>query len=207
MTHLTLVRHGTTQWMERGRLHGISDSPLSERGLQEAHRVAKRLAGKPFDAFYTSPLGRARQTAEIIGEAIGLEPVPLEGLRELDFGWMEGGPTFDFSKDAPLKRVLRSAWIESLVRLTGEPRPRFIRRVAETVKQIVERHPEGRVLIVTHSAVHSNLLGYFLHGDPSAWVKYDGWAPCAITELEVTPTGEARLISLNEREHLSDLKE
>jgi broad specificity phosphatase PhoE len=91
MTFLTFVRHGTTEWIEQGRLHGVSDAPLSLRGQQEARLAAQALADRHFDAFYTSPLGRARETAAIIGQAIGLEPIPLDGLREMDFGWLEGG--------------------------------------------------------------------------------------------------------------------
>jgi broad specificity phosphatase PhoE len=55
MTFLTLVRHGTTEWIEQGRLHGILDAPLSARGRQEANLAAAALAKQHFDAFYTSP--------------------------------------------------------------------------------------------------------------------------------------------------------
>ncbi len=206
MTRLTLVRHGTTEWMEQGRLHGVSDSPLSERGRQEAQLAAARLAGQSFDAFYTSPLGRARQTAEIIGRAVGLEPIPLEGLHELNFGWLEGGYIFRRGESKGLRRLLRSAWVEWMVNLTGEPRLRFARRIRAAVDWIVAQHPQGRVLVVTHTAVHGLLLALLLDGNPAAWGRYDGWAPCGITEIEVAPSGKARLISLNEQDHLIPLR-
>jgi broad specificity phosphatase PhoE len=91
VTFITLVRHGTTEWIELGRLHGTLDAPLSTRGRQEASLAATALAKQHFDALYTSPLGRARETAAIIGQATGLEPVLMEGLREMNLGWMEGG--------------------------------------------------------------------------------------------------------------------
>lgn len=205
MTHLTLVRHGTTEWMEQGRLHGISDSPLSERGRREAQLAAAWLAGRPFDAFYTSPLGRARQTAEIISRAVGLQPLPLEGLRELHFGWLEGGHIFHPDVNGRLRRLLRSVWVEVMLNLTGESRPRFARRIRKALDWIVAQHPQGRVLVVTHTAVHSNLLAQLLDGTPAAWGRYNGWVPCGITEIEVEPDGKARLIALNQRDHLAQL--
>src|SRR5689334_11006818 len=129
MTILTLVRHGTTEWIEAGRLHGISDSPLSARGRREAEAVAQALVGQHFDAFYTSSLGRAQETAGIIGKAIGMQAVPLDSLREINFGWMEGGAGFNFANDPPLKRALRSNWMTMVLQLSGEPRGKFGARV------------------------------------------------------------------------------
>lgn len=206
MTFLTLVRHGTTEWIEQGRLHGVSDAPLSLRGRQEAELAAKALASQHFDVFYTSPLGRARETASIIGKAIGLEPMPLDGLREMNFGWMEGGQLFNFAKDTPLKRMLRSSWIALAVQLSGEPRAHFGERVAGTVRKISQRHPDQRVLAVIHMAVRSNMLARLVDNDPSAWVKYDGWPAGAFTEIEVTPNDGARLIRLNISDHLEELR-
>ncbi len=190
--------------MEQGRLHGISDSPLSERGRREAELAAAWLAGRPFDAFYISPLGRARQTAAIISPKVGLEPIPLEGLRELNFGWLEGRYIFRSEANGRLRRALRSVWVELMFNLTGESRPRFAQRVRAAIDWIVAQHPQGRVLVVTHMAVHSNLLAQLLDGTPAAWGRYDSWAPCGITEVEVEPDGKARLIALNQRDHLEE---
>src|SRR4030043_435873 len=63
---LVLVRHGETEWMERGRLHGRLDSPLSPTGRRHAEQAAQRLHRERFDALYTSPLGRAMETAAIL---------------------------------------------------------------------------------------------------------------------------------------------
>jgi probable phosphoglycerate mutase len=206
MTFLTLVRHGTTEWIEQGRLHGVSDAPLSLRGQQEAKLAAQALASQHFDAFYTSPLGRARETAAIIGQAIGLEPIPLDGLREMNFGWLEGGHLFNFAKDTPLKRALRSAWITFVVRLSGEPRARFGERVAGAAREIARRHPDQRVLVVIHMAVRSNMLARLVDGDPNAWVRYDGWPAGAFTEIELAPDGKASIVRLNISDHLTTLR-
>lgn len=206
MTFLTLVRHGTTEWIEQGLLHGVSDAPLSLRGRREAELAARALTGQRFDAFYTSPLGRARATADIIGQAIDMEPVPLDGLGEMNFGWMEGGRLFNLAEDTPVQRVLRSVWISLIVRLTGEPRPRFSERVAGTVREIARQHPDQRILAVIHMAVRSNLLAQLVDHDPKAWDRYDGWPAGAFTEIEVDPTGNGRLIRLNIDDHLQELR-
>jgi len=206
MTFLTLVRHGTTEWIEQGRLHGISDAPLSARGRQEAKLAARALAGQRFDVFYTSPLGRARETADIIGQTIGLEPIPLDGLREMNFGWLEGGHLFNFAKDTPLKRALRSAWITLIVRLSGEPRTRFGERVAESAREIARRHPGQRALAVIHMAVRSNMLARLVDNDPAAWVRYDGWPAGSFTEIELASDGKANIIRLINDDHLSTLR-
>ena len=206
MTLLTLVRHGTTEWIEQGRLHGILDAPLSLRGQEEAKLAAQALTGQHFDAFYTSPLGRARETATIIGQAIGLEPIPLDDLREMNFGWMEGGQLFNFAKDTPLKRALRSAWISFVVRLSGEPRSRLGERVEKAVREIAQKHPNQRVLAVIHMAVRSNMLARLVDGDPAAWVRYDGWPAGAFTEVELNSDGKAKIIRLNVIDHLKTLR-
>ncbi len=93
---LVLVRHGETEWTERGLLHGRLDAPLSATGRRHAALTAARLRAEtqtdPLDVIYTSPLGRAMETATHFAGAVGLTPVPLEGVRERAYGWMEGKP-------------------------------------------------------------------------------------------------------------------
>jgi broad specificity phosphatase PhoE len=206
MTLLTLVRHGTTEWIEQGRLHGVQDSPLSAKGLREAGLAAQALAGEHFDALYCSPLGRARQTADIIGEAVRLKPEPLDGLSEMNFGWMEGGPNFNYATDPPVQRALRAAWIGLIVQLSGEPRSRFGSRVAAAGREIARRHPDGRALAVIHMGVRGQMLARLVDDDPAAFMHYDGWPACAFTEVEIPPEGRARIIRLSIDDHLSTLR-
>ncbi|CAN5443519.1 histidine phosphatase family protein [soil metagenome] len=71
--YLYLVRHGEQQDAE----YGVHDGPLSPRGVRQAHAIAERLGGVPFDAAWTSPLQRAQETARIMTERLpALEPQP-----------------------------------------------------------------------------------------------------------------------------------
>lgn len=97
MTLLTLIRHGQTDWNLARRIQGSTDIPLNEKGRADAHRAAAHLSGASHDAIYTSPLARAKETAEIIAAELGL---PLTGIvpdvREREFGEGEGMLVSDY---------------------------------------------------------------------------------------------------------------
>ena len=90
---LLLARHGETPDNEHGRIVGRRDPPLSEAGREQARRLAASL-GTAVVAMWCSPLLRARQTAEIVADAIGVAPTVLDDLIESDRGSWEG-QTFD----------------------------------------------------------------------------------------------------------------
>lgn len=135
MTTLLLVRHGETDWNAEGRLQGHSDRPLSEYGRRQARQLAEELEGDEVEAIYSSDLARARETAEIVGERLGI-PVVLEpALREKDWGTWEG-----------LTAVERDR-----VEFVGESTEAHQERMLRALRRITERHPgDGRVLVVTH---------------------------------------------------------
>src|SRR5215472_14203720 len=89
-SRLLLVRHGESTWNAAGRIQGQLDPPLSDRGLAQAQEVAERFAGHRLEALYSSDLRRTWQTAELIGTAVGVDPVPDVGLREIALGAWEG---------------------------------------------------------------------------------------------------------------------
>lgn len=85
-----LVRHGQTKYNQLKRIQGTQDHPLTEEGVEDARGCALELSNKPIDSIFTSPLKRARDTAEIIGEKLGLTPEEDPRLKERFFGTMEG---------------------------------------------------------------------------------------------------------------------
>ena len=96
---LILVRHGETLHNVAGIAQGWNDSALSDKGRQQAERTAERLAAMQVTALYSSPLGRAMSTAEVIAQATGLEIVPLEDLREMSYGGWEGRSFLDVRRE------------------------------------------------------------------------------------------------------------
>jgi broad specificity phosphatase PhoE len=87
---LILVRHGETVLNAAGIAQGWNDSALSELGMKQAHALAQRLAPIGITAIYSSPLGRALATAEVIARALTLPVVTLDDLREMGYGRWEG---------------------------------------------------------------------------------------------------------------------
>ena len=87
---ILLVRHGTTAYNERDLLQGRIDNPLSSKGRAEAERLATRLRDEPIDAFFSSPLQRARETATIINRRHGKDLTVIPEFSEIDLGDWEG---------------------------------------------------------------------------------------------------------------------
>jgi len=134
VTILLLVRHGETDWNADGRLQGQTDRPLSEFGRRQARQLADELAAEELEAIYASDLSRARETAEMVGERLGLATVLDPDLREKDWGTWEG-----------LTAVERDR-----VEFVGESTEAHQERILHALRRIAERHPGGRVLVVTH---------------------------------------------------------
>jgi broad specificity phosphatase PhoE len=151
VTTLLLVRHGETDWNAAGRLQGQTDRPLSEFGRGQARKLAGELVGEELEAIYSSDLSRARETAEIIGERLGLPVVLDPDLREKDWGTWEG---------------LTSAERDR-VEFAGESTEAHRERILRALRRISELHPgDGRVLVVTHGGsirrVQTATLGWAL---------------------------------------------
>ena len=90
MTLMYLVRHGRSVWNAAGRIQGQIDIELDKIGLQQAQRIADRLEREPIAAIYSSPLLRARSTAEAIAARFDLPVTPDVRLMEYDFGVLSG---------------------------------------------------------------------------------------------------------------------
>jgi broad specificity phosphatase PhoE len=98
---ILLARHGRTADNAEGRILGRRDPPLDRAGRQEAAALAAAVAGAGLAALWTSPLRRARETAAVVGEATGLEPVVLDDLVESRRGAWEGRPFAELLAEEP----------------------------------------------------------------------------------------------------------
>jgi probable phosphoglycerate mutase len=85
-----LARHAQTEWNVQRRRQGRLDSPLTPAGREQTRRHAVALKTMAIDAIFTGPLGRTRETARIIGDALALQPVIVDDLAELDHGAFSG---------------------------------------------------------------------------------------------------------------------
>ena len=85
-----IVRHGQTNWNILGKTQGHGNSDLTQKGEEQAFELAKAIKEYPIDYIYSSDLGRAVQTAEIVGDQIGVKVNQTKSLREMGFGDWEG---------------------------------------------------------------------------------------------------------------------
>jgi broad specificity phosphatase PhoE len=150
---LLLVRHGQSTWNSEHRIQGQLDPPLSDDGRRQAERVGQRIAGRRFAGFYSSDLKRAFETAQAIEAATGLQAEPMAGLREIFLGEWEGLRTDDLAQRFP---EAWASWTDEpdwdLVP-GGEGAALFETRVAAALDEILSRHAQGDVVVVTHGGV------------------------------------------------------
>jgi broad specificity phosphatase PhoE len=147
-----LCRHGETEWSRDGRHTSRTDVPLTPKGLEEARRLASRLAGVRFDLVLTSPLRRAADTAALAGfpDAIR-EPM----ASEWDYGDYEGRTTAAIREEVPGWTV----WTHPLPR--GETAEQVGAR-ADRVIDRVQKEAPTRALLLSH--------GHFLRVLAARWI-------------------------------------
>lgn len=168
--NLCIVRHGETEWNAARRLQGQHDIPLSEKGIEQARELGKKLASefpKRFVALYCSPLARARQTAQHIGMEIGLAPVPIQGLHEVCLGAFETHTWEEVKADMPEAFEDFNANMRFSKLHGGESMQEVASRALDALAEIMERHSdaEGDVLIVSHGAVIASIRTLASDGD------------------------------------------
>lgn len=149
-----IARHGETDWNIAGILQGWIDVAINDRGRQQAHELAASFADWGFSRICSSPLSRARETAEIIAEALRLPPPEcLEGLKERHFGAIQGIPKAELADLNPvlLQQILKrnpASFFEQ-----GESMDEFADRVLDALTSLARLNPGQRVLVITHGWV------------------------------------------------------
>jgi len=208
---LVLVRHGESVGNAERRLQGQGDYPLTERGRDQSRRLAERLAGPELAAVYSSPIARARETAELIAAPHGLSVVLLPGVREYDFGDAAGLTYREIVERYPeVVEAYRKG--PDYPRFPGEEgREAFRQRVTEALWRLAEQHPRQNVVVVTHAGPIAvfclEVLGMpyrrpvpfaFDNGSLSVIEIRDG------PGLPMDPRPRAMLLALNDTCHLDE---
>jgi broad specificity phosphatase PhoE len=141
-----VVRHGQSEWNAVGRWQGQADPPLTELGLHQAAHAAQHVGA--VDAVVASDLERARTTAEIIAELVGIGPVLVdEGFRERDAGEWQGLTKAEIAEQWP-------GYLDDRRRPPRfEPDEGFQARVFAGLDRVRDTVPDGDVLVVAHAGV------------------------------------------------------
>jgi broad specificity phosphatase PhoE len=174
-TTLLLVRHAETTDNASMRLSGWTDTDLSPRGENQVELLAdhfNRHHGH-VEALYSSPLLRARRTAQAIGSLTGHSPILLDDLREMFFGELDGRPFEELREAyAHLLEADENGDLDDFVWPSGESRSAFTSRVLRVTDFIARRYQGQPVGVVTHGGVIATLMT-ILHGESAAnWRKW-----------------------------------
>ena len=148
MTTILLARHGETDWNREGRFQGHADPPLNRTGRAQAVDLSVALMAEELAAVYSSPLRRALETAGVVAASHGLEPVPVDDLREVDVGSWSGLTRAEVEDRFPeqFARWLDygQGWDD------GETYEEMGERAVDALLRLAEAHDGERLLAVTH---------------------------------------------------------
>ena len=201
--NLYMIRHGQTAASRENRFSGSSDPPLTEVGEAMGRGLAAAYSSMKWEAIYTSPMLRTRQTVAALCHQTGLEARIEEGLREIDYGEWEG-----LQQDEVMQR-----WPEAFAYWADDPASRgtpggetafhVAARAMRVVEQIRTRHQEGNVLIVSHKATLRIITCALLGLDVRLFRERIAQPVGAVT-LFVLTNHKAQLTMLGDRSHLSE---
>lgn len=150
-----LIRHGETDWNLQGRFQGREDIALNENGIRQARLCGEALKEDHFDAVITSPLIRARRTAEIIADYVNINKVILEkDLIERDF-----------SKVSGLTPKERDEFYASGEPDDKEPWEDLCRRMISCMKRYGKKYKQGNIIMVSHGASINAVLSILSRGE------------------------------------------
>lgn len=175
-----LVRHGETVGQSSIRLYGATDVELAPEGEVQVAAAGRALSGQRFDAVVTSPLRRARRSAEVLLEACAHPPVELEiveGFREVDFGAWEGWTWAEVQDRDPEGHARWRSEGENFCFPEGESRRAFLERVQGAVGPAIEARYEAgaeRVLAVVHKGVIKAIVARLLERPIASFAQ---WSP------------------------------
>nr|WP_249305893.1 histidine phosphatase family protein [Lederbergia citrea] len=149
-----MIRHGETDWNALGKIQGKTDIPLNKNGIQQAQECREFLKDSKWDVIITSPLKRAKQTAEIINEGLNVPLIEMDNFSERYFGDAEGMTLEERLSAYPDKKYPNQ-----------EDRLALNKRVMAGLNKINDKYRNSKVLLVAHGAVINSILATLSNGD------------------------------------------
>ncbi|MGW6124223.1 bifunctional RNase H/acid phosphatase [Nocardia sp. NPDC055165] len=200
-TRLLLLRHGQTALSVERRYSGRGNPPLTDLGHEQVDRAAKMLAAKgDIAAVVSSPLQRARSTAEAAASALGVPLRILDGLTETDFGDWEG---LTFAEAAERDPLLHRDWLgdPSIPAPGGESFDQVRERVEGVRRDLVALYPGQNVVVVSHVTPIKTLLQLALGVGPSLLYRLH-LDLASLCVAEFYPDGGASVRLVNDTSYL-----
>jgi probable phosphoglycerate mutase len=189
---LILVRHARPEHVVGAP--GPADPALTDIGHRQARAMAEWMAAEAIDALYSSPMTRARQTADPLSRAAGLATALVDGVREYDA---------EDSSYVPLEvlRQDKALWRHYLAGEAALDRSHFVTGVVSTLDDLVAAHRGQRIVVVCHGGVINAWASHVLRLTPQLFFNPDY---TSVNRFLVAGSGERSVLSLNETAHLRD---
>lgn len=203
-TRIFLIRHGATLLTAEDRFAGATDVQLSDDGMEQARRLAERLAEVPIAAVYASPLGRTMKTAGILAAPHGLEVQSRDGLREISHGHWEQLTRREVEERYPKEA---DSWDKDPYTFApegGESGLAVTARALPALMEIVRNHEGSPVIVVSHKATIRLLLSSLLGFDPRRYRDNLDQDPAALNIVDFKDPVRARLMLFNDTSHYSE---
>jgi probable phosphoglycerate mutase len=165
MVQIVLIRPGSTDYDEQGRILGTLDVPLNVKGAEEVQRIVEGVRALGIATIYRGPGQSAEQTATAISEALDVKVKELDTLRNIDLGLWQGMLVEDVKRKQP--KVFRQ-WREqpgTICPPEGEMLSEVQARIQAALTKILKKHKEGAVALVIPEPVASIVRGYLSHGE------------------------------------------
>jgi alpha-ribazole phosphatase len=201
--NLYMVRHGQTDASRENRFSGSSDPPLTMVGHAMAQAFAQAYASLKWDAIYTSPMLRTRQTADALCRLTGAQAALEDGLKEIDYGEWEGLRHDEVKERWPQAFEYWAHDVASRGTPGGETAFHVAARAMRVVEGIRSRHERGNVLLVSHKATLRVITCALLGLDVRLFRERIAQPVAAVTMFVLT-NRTAQLTILGDRSHLSE---
>ncbi len=197
-----IVRHGQTNWNILGKTQGHGNSDLTQKGEEQAKELAEAMTNYPIDYIYSSDLGRAVQTAQIVGDKLNINVENTQALREMGFGVWEGLLIEEIKKD---HSDTYTTWRNEphLVSIPeGETLHIIKERVDNFISEINEKYDNKHILLVSHSVtVRVMLLSFLNSGMENIYrIKQDNTALNIVEYKDYGPV----IIKMNDTSHIKN---
>ena len=190
-----LIRHAIP--IRRELESGIADPELATEGVKQADLMAQYLASEKLHAIYASPMQRAQQTAQPLASVQGLSITTVDGVAEYDKNSNQYVPVEELKakNDPRWQEMLRGEWTS-----TDETEDEFIKRIVDSIEEIIANHASQRVAIVCHGGVINAYICHVLGLANQRGFFYPNYT--SIHRIAAAGSGERSIVTLNETSHL-----
>jgi 2,3-bisphosphoglycerate-dependent phosphoglycerate mutase len=161
-TIIIFIRHGETKWNLSFRLMGQLDSPLTKRGVAQGNAIAGRLLKEKFSSLYSSDLGRAYHTSEIISKATRKEIIVEKDLREMNMGIYQGHTREEMQIKYPFEMRQFEKFGQFYTLPNAENIVEKTERVKRVMNKIALRHIGEKVVVVSHGGILTSFFEFVL---------------------------------------------